>query len=216
MRKKASFTKENQRLRSPDHKAFQCYGIYFNHHGSHGIYFNLNPFNTSVEHTPHPQPSVYEWNPSIFVLWGTWGMFQWSVGIFFESTRIFLTFKKTIRPSKQTCNGTPRSNLHPKGSSIWLSTAPNSRLRGEKAFGDLSHCYPLGERENISHLEKKKGGETHLQNWHFRGYVIVPRKVCISLQKLIRSGGKHEETWDVDHDSWRTPKRSLLTPEKDT
>ena len=121
---------------------------------------------------------------------------------------------KKIRPSKQTCNGTPRSNLHPKGSSIWLSTAPNSRLRGEKAFGDLSHCYPLGERENISHLEKKR--ETHLQNWHFRGYVIVPRKVCISLQKLVRSGGKHEETWDVDHDSWRTPKRSLLTPEKDT
>ena len=36
-----------------------------------------------MEHTPDPQLPVYEGNLFIFVFWGTWGLFQGSVGIFF-------------------------------------------------------------------------------------------------------------------------------------
>ena len=39
-----------------------------------------------LEHTPDPQPLVYEGNPFIFVFWGTWSMFQGSVGIFLDTS----------------------------------------------------------------------------------------------------------------------------------
>ena len=34
-----------------------------------------------LEHTPDPQPLVYEGNPFIFVFWGTWCLFQGFVGL---------------------------------------------------------------------------------------------------------------------------------------
>ena len=37
-----------------------------------------------LEATPDPEKCVYEENPFIFVFWGTWGMFQGSLGIFLE------------------------------------------------------------------------------------------------------------------------------------
>ena len=51
----------------------------------------LEKCNIFLEHTPDPQVPVYEGNPFIFVFWGTWGMFQGSVGIFLESMIINLT-----------------------------------------------------------------------------------------------------------------------------
>ena len=39
-----------------------------------------------MEHTPDPQLPVYEGNLFIFVFWGTWGLFQGSIGIFLETS----------------------------------------------------------------------------------------------------------------------------------
>ena len=44
----------------------------------------LRKLKHTLEHTPDPQLGVYEGNPFIFVCWGTWGMFQGSVGIFLD------------------------------------------------------------------------------------------------------------------------------------
>ena len=40
--------------------------------------------NRPLEHTPDPQLPVYEGNPFIFEFWGTWGLFQGSVGTFLD------------------------------------------------------------------------------------------------------------------------------------
>ena len=48
----------------------------------------LRHLQRTVDHTPEPQLLFYERNPFIFVFWDTWGMFQGSVGIFLESSKL--------------------------------------------------------------------------------------------------------------------------------
>ena len=59
---------------------------------------------------PDPQPPVYAGNPFIFVFWGTWGMFQGSVGIFLEKS-IPQTEKKVKIFQEAAVNETISSHL---------------------------------------------------------------------------------------------------------
>ena len=44
----------------------------------------LRKLQHTLEHTPDSQPPVYKGSPFMFVFWGTWGMFQGSVGILLD------------------------------------------------------------------------------------------------------------------------------------
>ena len=48
-------------------------------------YTVLRNSNIPVEHTPDPDPPLYEGNPFILDFFHIWGMFQGCVGLFFEN-----------------------------------------------------------------------------------------------------------------------------------
>ena len=78
----AKFLKHQQDATVPRRKRSKV-----DHGHCSGLQINIDSKNNSnrpLEHTPDPQPHVYDGNPSIFVFWGTWGMFQGSVGIFLD------------------------------------------------------------------------------------------------------------------------------------
>ena len=53
------------------------------------------------------------------------------------------------------------------------------------------------QETNISHSGEK---EKHLQNWHFRGYVIVPRRVYCMIFSGISWGYQTISSWPLDLD----------------